>query len=188
MKAAVAMKLQSARDEGARNEARVALLQKLVETNDFEVPGGMVDEQLNALVEELKVRRAYGGTDPRSIKFSDDELADLRKRATFAAKASCVLAAVSRQENITAGDADLNNKIAEIAGMRGQTVEAIRGYLEREGAFDVLRERILEEKTLEWLYDNADLKEVTDEPQAVTDEDAQSAEDSEPAGSDAAEE
>ncbi len=172
MKAAVAMKLQTARDEGARNQARVDLLQKLVNANDFEVPGGMVDEQLQALVEELRVRRAYGGADPRSIKFSDAEIADLRNRATFAAKASCILAAVSKQEGITADDADVESRIAEIASMRGQAVEAIRGYLEREGAFDVLRDRILEEKTLEWLLENADLKEVTPdaEPEAAAEE------------------
>ncbi|MDG1480975.1 MAG: trigger factor [Myxococcota bacterium] len=166
MKAAVTMKLQSSRDEAARNQARVDLLQKLVDSNDFEVPGGMVDEQLQALVEELRVRRAYGGADPRSIKFSDAEIADLRNRATFAAKASCVLAAVSKQENITADDSDVEARITEIASMRGQAVEAIRGYLEREGAFDVLRDRILEEKTLEWLLENADLKEAvaTEEP------------------------
>jgi hypothetical protein len=68
--------------------------------------------------------------------------------------------------------------------MRGQAVEAIRGYLEREGAFDVLRDRILEEKTLEWLLENADLKEVAAETPAVTDEDAQGADDDESASSD----
>ena len=150
----------------------------------------MVEEQLQALIEELRVRRAYDGTDPRSIKFSDSEIDDLRKRATFAAKASCILAAVSRQEKIDVGDADLDAKIAEIASMRGQAVEAIRGYLEREGAFDVLRDRILEEKTLEWLLENADLKEVAAEAETISDEDAQSvaAEDSNVSNSDPVEE
>jgi trigger factor len=184
MRVAVQMKLQSDREAAARNQSRVDLLQVLVDKNEFDVPDGMVEEQLQALVEELCVRRAYGGTDPRSIKFSDAEIADLRTRATFAAKASCILAAVSRQEKIEVGDADLDSRISEIAAMRGQAVEAIRGYLEREGAFDVLRDRILEEKTLEWLLENADLKEVAAETPAVTDEDAQGADDDESASSD----
>ena len=158
MRAAIQMKLQQSRDEAARNQARVDLLQKLVDANSFDVPDGMVSEQLNALVEELRVRRAYGGQDPRSIRFSDKEMEDLRQRATFAAKASCILDAVARQESIEATDDDVNARIEEIAGMRGQTAEAIRGYLAREGAFDVLRDRILEEKTLEWLLERADLK------------------------------
>ena len=129
----------------------------LVDKNEFDVPDGMVEEQLQALVEELRVRRAYGGQDPRSIRFSDAEMEDLRRRARFAAKASCILAAVSRQEDIIVSDVDIDARIEEIAGMRGQTTSAIRGYLEREGATGVLRERLLEEKTLEWLLENAEL-------------------------------
>lgn len=158
MRGAVQFKLQSAREEEARNQARVDMLQKLVDANEFDVPNGMVEEQLQALVEELRVRRAYGGQDPRSIRFSDAEMQDLRQRATFAAKASCILAAVARQEDIVVSDADVDSRIEEIAGMRGQTTAAIRGYLEREGATGVLRDRLLEEKTLEWLLENAELQ------------------------------
>jgi trigger factor len=157
MRVAVQMKLQSDREAAARNQSRVDLLQVLVDKNEFDVPDGMVEEQLQALVEELRVRRAYGGQDPRSIRFSDAEMEDLRRRARFAAKASCILAAVSRQEDIIVSDVDIDARIEEIAGMRGQTTSAIRGYLEREGATGVLRERLLEEKTLEWLLENAEL-------------------------------
>ena len=169
MRAAIQMKLQDGRDEQARNQSRVDLLQVLVDSNEFDVPDGMVEEQLQALVEELRVRRAYGGQDPRSIRFSDAEMEDLRRRARFAAKASCILAAVARQEDIVVSDEDVDARIAEIAGMRGQTVEAIRGYLEREGATSVLRDRLLEEKTLEWLLENSELQH---EELTVTDEDA----------------
>lgn len=158
MRAAVQMRLQGQREDAARNQSRVDLLQKLVENNAFDVPDGMVDEQLQALVEELRVRRAYGGQDPRSIRFSDAEMEDLRNRARFAAKASCVLAAVARQEDIVVSDEDVDARIEDIAGMRGQTTSAIRGYLEREGATGILRERLLEEKTLEWLLENAELQ------------------------------
>lgn len=157
MRAALAMRLQEQVDEAARNQARVALLQQLVDANQFDVPEGMVDEQFQALVEELKVRRAYGGQDPRSIRFSDAEVADLRNRALFAARASVILAAVAKQESIDVADGDLDAKVAEIAESRGQQVEAIRAYLQREQAFGVLRTRILEEKTLEWLLESADL-------------------------------
>lgn len=172
MRAAVQMKLQSDREEAARNQSRVDLLQVLVDKNDFEVPDGMVEEQLQALVEELRVRRAYGGQDPRSIRFSDAEMEDLRRRARFAAKASCILAAVSRQEDIIVSDADIDARIEEIAGMRGQTTAAIRGYLEREGATSVLRDRLLEEKTLEWLLENAELIHEELSAEAVDTEDA----------------
>ena len=161
MRAGVRLQIEQQAQEAGRNDARVKLLQKLVDLNKFDVPQGMVDEQLQGLVEEMKVRRAYGGQDPRSIKFSEAEMADLRSRARFAARAAVVLAAIARQESIDAADADIQAKIAEIAAVRGQAAAAIRGYLEREDALGVLRDRILEEKTLEWLLENADLRVVS---------------------------
>jgi len=149
--------LQEERDNAARNNARIELLQKLIAKNAFDVPSALVDEQLENLTEEMKVRRAYSGQDPRSIRFSEAEMRDLRSRATFAAKAGLVLAAIARQESIVVTDEDVDAKIAEIAASRGQTAHAIRGYLEREGGVSILRDRLLEEKSLEWLFENAEL-------------------------------
>lgn len=160
MRAAFRMKLQEQADEAGRNQARVSLLQTLVDANTFEVPQSLVQEQFNALVEELKVRRAYSGQDPRSIRFSDAEVQDLSNRALFAAKASVILATIARQESIGVTDAELDARIAQIAEMRGQQVQAIRAYLQRENAFGVLKTRILEEKTLEWLLQASDLVPV----------------------------
>jgi trigger factor len=158
MRGAIRMELETEAQEADRTDARVALLQKLVDAHSFDVPDGLVDEQYQALVEEMRVRRAYAGQDARSIRFSDAELADLRNRARFAARAAILLASIAKQEGLQVTDADLDKKIAEISQMRGQTVAAIRGYLEREKAMPVLRDRIQEEKTLEWLLDNAELQ------------------------------
>lgn len=172
LSASVRFELQTQRDEVARNNARVALLQKLVDGNVFDVPDAMVEEQLEALTEELKVRRAYAGEDVRGLRFSEAELNDLRSRARFAARASLILAAVARQEEIVVSDADVDAKIEEIASSRQQSAHAIRGYLEQEGAISVLKDRILEERTLEWLLENAEV--LTEAP-------AEAAADAEPA-------
>ena len=155
--AAVRFELQQSKDEVARNNARVALLQKLVELNPFDVPDAMVEQQLEALTEELKVRRAYQGEDPRGIRFSEAELNDLRSRARFAARAALLLAAVARVEGIVVTEDDVTKKIEEIAASRQQSAQAIRGYLQNEGAIPMLRDRILEERTLEWLLENAEV-------------------------------
>lgn len=157
MRATIRMRLDEQNEEAARNQARVDLLQKLVQGNPLDVPKGLVDEQHQLLVEEMRVRRAYEGQDPRRIRFSEAEMADLRERAAFAARASCLLSGIARQEGIKVGSEDLDAKIQEIADMRGQAVEAIRGYLEREGAMGMLEMRILEERVLDWLMEQSEL-------------------------------
>lgn len=170
MTAKIKAQLAEFAENTGKNQARVNVLEKLVENNEFDVPQGMIEEQLSSLVDELRMRQAYMGRDPKSLKFSDAEMADLRTRAEFAARASCVLDGVARQESLEVSDDDLEAKIAEMAEQRGQPVEAIKGYIEQEGAASMLKARILEEKTLDWLIDNAKVKTVeppkADEPEA----------------------
>lgn len=160
MKVAIRIKLEESAEEVARNQARVDLLQKLVSNNPVDVPRGLVEEQYQLLLEEMRIRRSYAGQDPRRIRFSDAEIADLKERATFAAKASVLLSGVSRQEGVDVSNDDLDAKIQEIADMRGQAVEAIRGYLEREGAMGMLKTRVMEERVLDFLMEQAELVQV----------------------------
>jgi FKBP-type peptidyl-prolyl cis-trans isomerase (trigger factor) len=69
-----------------------------------------------------------------------------------------VLEAIARQEGIVITDADLDAKYQEIADIRGQRVEAIRGYFVKENAVGELRKRLSEERTLDWLLEQAELK------------------------------
>jgi len=173
MQAALRMELDQRIDDQSRQSAQVKLLQALVNSHEFDVPPAMIDEQFEALVEEHKIRRAYAGEDMRTITIDEATNNDLRSRARFAAKASVLLLQIGRVEGLDATTADLDAKIAEIATQRGQTPQAIRGYLEKEAAMPVLRTRVLEEKVLEWLMENADLKPVA--PAAVEPEEVAAA-------------
>lgn len=163
MKTALRMQVQQSRESLARNQARANLLQVLITANPFQVPETMIDSHLNMLVEELKLQQAYRGRDPRRIQFSQEQLADLRIRAEFAAKGGLILDYVSKTEKLDVTDVDLEAKYQELADQRGQTVEAIRGYFVKDNAVEELRARLLEEKTLDWLLERAKIvTEVAD--------------------------
>jgi len=162
MRVALRLQAQAAADESARNVARVSLLRALIDRNELIPPPAMVDQHLNLLVEELKIQQSYRGRDPRSIRFSDAQMADLRDRAGFSARAALLLEAVAKAEGIVITDEDLEQKYQEIADMRGQRVEAIRGYFAKDNAVEELRRRILEERTLDWLLERAEVKTPTE--------------------------
>ncbi len=162
MRAAVRMDMETHANEAARNQARIHVLQTLVKGHDVSVPEALTDKNLKLLLEELGVQASYRGRDPRSIRYSDAQIADLRVRAEFAAKAGLILEAVARKEDITVTPADMEKKYQEIADARGQRIEAIRGYLQKEGAVGDLKKHLLEERTLDWVLERADLEYVSD--------------------------
>ena len=166
MRGALRLQIGERRDELARNQARANLLEALIAANPFSVPGAMVDESLNMLMEELKLQQAWRtGRDPRTISFSEAQVRDLRARAEFAAKSGLILETVGRKEKIEVSETDLEAKYQEMADTRGQTLEAVKGYFLKDNAADELRARLLEEKTLDWLLERATL--VTPETPAA---------------------
>ncbi|MCB9664560.1 MAG: trigger factor [Alphaproteobacteria bacterium] len=154
-RASVTDELAAGSEEASRNQARANLLDALIAANPVDVPRGMVDQNLEMLKEELKLQRAYRGIDPRSVQFTDAEIADLRSRAAFAARGALLLEAVCAAESLAVEDAELDTRIEEMAAERGQTAEAVRGWFQRDGALEDLRHRMLEEKALDWLLERA---------------------------------
>lgn len=158
MRVAIRMELEARNNEAARNQARVEILQRITAANPVEVPTAMSESHYQLLVEELKIQNTYRGRNPQTLRLSDAQKADLQRRATFAAHASILLEAIANQEGIKVTEEDLDAKYQEIADMRGQRVEAIRGYFVKENAVPELKKRILEERTLDWLLEASELK------------------------------
>jgi trigger factor len=161
MRTAVAAQQSKGREEYARNVARANLLQALIDANPFEVPAGMVEQNLQLLMEEFRLQQAMRGADPKSLNFGPELTADLRRRAGFAAKGAVLLESVSRLEKIEATDADVEAKLEELASSRGQTIEAVRGYFAKDDGVAELKDRILEEKTLDWLLSHAEVSHAS---------------------------
>ena len=63
--------------------------------------------------------------------------------------------------------------------MRNQTPESIRSYIQAENAFGVLGDRILEEKTLAWLFEHAALVSPESQESAEIQEPAETQESAE---------
>ena len=155
MRSKVATEIASGKEENLKNQARVQILQHLVENNEFEVPQAMVEEQFQALTNELRMQQMYMGRNPDDVQFSEAQRRDLSTRAVFAAKAACLLGSVNDLEGLKVTDEDIEAKLEELAASQGQTVEAIKQYINMEQASDMLSERVQEEKTLNWLLEQA---------------------------------
>jgi len=163
MRTALAQSLREKKEEQARNQARANLLEVLIEKNPFEVPQGMVDRSLDMLTTQLRLMEARSsGRDPKSIGFSDAQMADLRQRSVYAAKAGLLLDRIADLESVEITD-------EEVANALGQSVEAVRAY--REEQLEEMRGEVRQEKTLDWLLEQAN---VVDTPPASASDDAAS--------------
>jgi trigger factor len=146
--------MEAEKKHTAEHEAKDKLVAELVKRNDFEVPEAMVDRQIDVRLERGLRALAAQGMRPEDMKKMDlNRLrAGQRDQAVQEVKASLLLDRIADLERIEVSDEEIDHEIEALALQTKQTSEAVRARLTRDGALDRIRNRIRNEKTLNFLY------------------------------------
>lgn len=141
------------RHEAERN-AKDKLLGELIRRNEFEVPEALVEHQVDLRLDRgLRALAAQGMREEDMKKMDFGRLrAGQREQAVQEVKASLLLEKIADSENIQVGDDEINAEIESLAKQTNQAPDAIRARLTRDGALDRIRNRIRNEKALDFLY------------------------------------
>jgi trigger factor len=75
-----------------------------------------------------------------------------RDQAVQEVKASLLLDRIAEEEKIDVSDAEMDREVDALALQTKQSAEAIRARLTQDGALDRIRNRIRNEKTLDFLF------------------------------------
>jgi len=146
--------IEGERTRQAEREAKEKLVAELIERNDFELPEALVERQI-----DLRLERGRRALIAQGVKAEDIKKIDLnrlrateRERARREVKGSLLLDRIAEEENIRVGEEEINREVEALAAQARQSADAIRARLTREGVLDRIRDRIRNEKTLDFLY------------------------------------
>jgi trigger factor len=141
--------------ERAQREARDTLLDAVAAKNDLPTVPALVDRNVDR---RLELQKMLMGLSPETTGLDEESLKEhLRDDAADAVKKALLLSAIAKKEKVEVQEADVEKKLAEIASARGQNVARVRSEYEKEGMMASLRERILEDKTLDLLMSKANI-------------------------------
>jgi trigger factor len=146
--------MESEKKHRAEHEAKDKLLAELVKRHDFAVPESLVEHQIDVRLERgLRALAAQGMRSEDMKKMDLNRLrAGQREQAVHEVKASLLLDKIADAEKIEVGNEEIDREIDALAQQSKQTPDAIRARLTRDGALDRIRNRIRNEKTLNFLY------------------------------------
>jgi trigger factor len=146
--------MEAEKKHTAEREAKDKLVAELVKRNDFEVPDALVEHQI-----DIRLDRGLRALAARGMKTEDMKKMDLnrlragqRDQAVQEVKAALLLEKIAEEEKLEVSDAEIDREVEALAEQSKQTPEAIRSRLTRDGALDRIRNRIRNEKTLDFLY------------------------------------
>jgi trigger factor len=161
LKTKIRESLEHERDHRQKDLQREKVIGELVKLHDFPVPESLVEHQMDVRLERVVRSLAQQGVDPRAVNV---DWVSLRRRQEERAKedvkAELVIDRIATEEKIEVTDEELDHEIEHMAGHSGESGEAFRARLTKQGALDRMKAKLRSDKTIEWLAQNASVKTV----------------------------
>jgi len=161
LRAAVRGQLESQLEWHQRREVRRQVSAALTASASWELPPDLLRRQAQRELERTILELRRSGFDDDSIR---RHVNDLRQSALASTARSLkehfILERIAEDESIADVPADYDAEIRAIAAQSGESPRRVRASLERRGLMDVLRNQIIERKTLDLIKAHAAFKDV----------------------------
>jgi trigger factor len=125
----------------ADSEVRQKLIDELLAANPFDVPPSWVNQLVQAYGE------AYQIPDAEKEKFGSE----FRPMAVRQVRRDLVIETIAAREGLTATEADIDERVADVAKKRGAEPGQVYASLQKAGRLKELERSITEDKVFAWL-------------------------------------
>ena len=134
------------------------LVDQLLQSSPFELPGSLVEEQAKSLVSDTKRRLASQGMAFESLGVSEEKLQeDYRETAQKQVRTFLILERISEQEGMTVTNEEVEERLKEISERTHQKLDVVKRYHEKNGLIPEVKAGILSNKTLNLLLEKANI-------------------------------
>ena len=159
LRAAKREELEKQAAEHAKIEKENAVVAKVVDNAEVEIPEVMVERQIDAILNDIRYRLSMQGLSLEDyMKYTGTSMEDYRRECRTDAerrvKSQLVIDAVAKAEGIKAEEAEIEAKLDEYVARFGDKAEEIRkGIREEDKAY--FEDQIMVDKTLAVMVDSA---------------------------------
>ncbi len=150
LRAAVRADLEAEAQRHADSEVRARLIDQIAAANNIAVPPSLLHRALHAYA------RSYGVPEDRHQAFE----AEFQPIAEAGVRRELIIDAVAAKHGLAASAADLNQRLADIAGRRNEAPGAVRAALEKAGRLRELERGITEDKVFTYLLERNTVQEA----------------------------
>lgn len=140
----------------AQQTAKEALLDRLVEANDFPIPEIYIDRQIENQF-RAQVREVTGrDVDLSTLKLDWGKIREAQKdKAVRNVKASLLLEKISDREGIKATKDEVDREVQRISQQEREAMAVTRAKLDKDGTLVRIAGHIQTEKTIQFLFEQA---------------------------------
>ena len=148
-------------EKRVEKDFRRRLIKKIADKVDFELPQSLVESEIRSGVENVKQNLLRMGSNMEKAGIKEEKLReDLVPAAGQRVKELLILGEIARQSGLTISDLELDQGFEEMAKSLGQEPQVMRKFYEARDLVGSFREKLLEEKTLNYLAKGANIADV----------------------------
>jgi len=137
------------------------LVQKVAERIDVPLPEILVDSEVDVALQSLEQNLMRSGSSIEKAGLSTQKLRqEFRPNAEKRVKEMLILDEIARQNGLTVTEEDLQERFRALGVRLGQDPETVRKFYDVRNMTGSVREGLMEEKALNYLAENAIIKEV----------------------------
>ncbi len=146
----------------AVEEANEKIVDALVERNEFAVPDRLVEQQISTRLERTARMFAGQGVDPSTIDWS--QMRDSQRDGALRdVRSGLILERIAEVEDIEVEPDVIDGEVESYAKRNQLTLAAARKKLAEEGVLDRMESHYVNEKTMAFLFDEAEKADPPDE-------------------------
>ena len=169
LKAAIRQRLEGELKHYQDEDLKEKIMSRLIENHALTIPPSMVERQTRYLMERYQSQIQQAGAEADAAPPMEDARKNLEGRAARQVQATLLVEKISQQENIEINEQDIQERVDNLARSAGDRAKSVREYYARPEARDDLRAQIVFDRTLGYLLERAQIKEV-DPPASKVDE------------------
>lgn len=166
LKSRIREEMTTAAARDAEREVNDQLMDQLIEKTEFEVPEGLVRQELNRLLEQVERSMSMRGMNLQAAGIDPGKLEDdLKPQALRRCQENLILEAIAAKEGLVVEEQDLQQGFEELGQSVGQTAEEVRKLHEENNLIESFETGLLRRKMLERLIEEAQVtvEKVTEE-------------------------
>ena len=161
LKDAVRKQLEGQLEWHRRRQVRQQVASALTSSASWDLPPSLLRRQAQRELERAILELRRSGFDDDSIRRHVNELRQSVMASTARAlKEHFILERIAEEAGIADTAADYDEEIRAVAAQSGESPRRVRASLERRGLMDVLRNQIIERKTIDLVTSHASFKDT----------------------------
>lgn len=158
LKAEVRKNMERELSTTLKNELKEAVIAKLIEKNEMDVPAALVEQEINALREQAKQRFSQQGGGVNMPELPGDLFKDNAKRRVTI---GLLLGEIIKQNELKADQEKVDSLIETMASAYEDPQEVVEYYKNNQELMQQMQNVALEEQAIEWVVSKAKTTDVT---------------------------